>query len=74
MASANDQTPSTGEAAANLVDEQGEETTPFASPEQRDMFILTKEKKAALSEEELPSGRFADRELSWMRFNERVLE
>lgn len=74
MASANDQIPSTDEAGTNFAGDQGEDTTPFASPEQRDMFILTKEKKAALSEEELPSGRFADRELSWMRFNERVLE
>lgn len=64
-----------GTTTINLDPEKEDVTSPFSSPEQRDMFILKKEVKDKDAEEgELPSGRFADRELSWMRFNERVLE
>ncbi|MDO5722450.1 MAG: RNA degradosome polyphosphate kinase [Actinomycetaceae bacterium] len=63
------QTPAPVAGAPQLVEE---ETSPFTSPEQLDMFI--RDGKANASDSDLPDGRFADRELSWMRFNQRVLE
>ena len=48
---------------------EDENDSPFASPEQRDMFILEHREKPLTEEDPLPKGRFADRELSWMRFN-----
>ena len=67
------ESPDIPEGAAGKHDED-ENESPFASPERRDMFILQPREKPLTEEDPLPKGRFADRELSWMRFNQRVLE
>ena len=58
------------DALANQI--EAEDASPFTSPEQIDRFIL--DRTSPRADDGLPEGRFADRELSWMRFNQRVLE